>query len=90
VKAGQVFHKRTAEQQNGGKKRQARLRGKLGREGGMEGGRNKEGQERHRRTSGQRIHVGRRGDEDRRTCEENEGGMKGGWGEEEKDEKKGG
>jgi hypothetical protein len=56
----------------------------------MEGGRNKEGQERHRRTSGQRIHVGRRGDEDRRTCEENEGGMTGGWGEEEKDEKKGG
>ena len=60
-----------------------------GREGGREGGRNKYGQERERRTSGQRIIVGRRGDEDRRTCEGNEGGMEGGWGEEEKGEERG-
>ena len=45
MKAGQVSRRRTPKQQNGGKKRRARLQGKLGRnggereEGGMEGGR---------------------------------------------------
>ena len=57
VKAGQVSRRRTPKQQNGGKKRRARLQGKLGRnggereEGGMEGGREggrEEGRERGR------------------------------------------
>ena len=39
-----------------------------------EGGRNKEGQERHIRTSGQRRNERRRGDEDRRNCKGHQGG----------------